>query len=176
MGLYGDNTGERYTARSSVTASSGRSYGTPAPGSRFIYFPLVWQGWSGPQPLPDLAVGYAYLNMRGYNGGCVTKYDDLVMMACIRNQGLGDAGPFRIAVDGLDGGRFPGIEKGGRVCLETIPWGGGFAPVEVVVDSAGEVAESDEDNNVWEGMIPVPTPPILCTATPTRGVLPPPGR
>lgn len=133
----------------------------------------MWQAWSGPQPLPDLAVDYVYLNMRGYDGSCVTRYDVLVMMACIRNQGLGDAGPFRIAVDESDGGRFPGLEKGGRVCLETIPWGSGFEPVQVVVDSAGEVAESDEDNNVWEGMIPIPTPPVLCTPTPTPGATPP---
>jgi subtilase family serine protease len=40
-------------------------------------------------------------------------------------------------------------------------------PVTVTLDSSGLVTESDETNNTFSGMVPVPTPPLPCTPTST---------
>ncbi len=69
----GSGAEEGYGARSSAARPAACAAGTPAPFSRFSYFPLVWQGWNGPQPLPNLVVDHVSLRMRGYDGSCVTK-------------------------------------------------------------------------------------------------------
>jgi hypothetical protein len=71
-----------------------------------------------------------------------------------------------VSVNGEEGGRTPGLSAGSAACQETVPAAYGFDPVSIRVDSRNEVAESAEDNNTWTGILPLPTPPILCTPTP----------
>ncbi|MCX6030896.1 MAG: DNRLRE domain-containing protein [Chloroflexi bacterium] len=117
--------------------------------------------------LPDLTLAYAYFNMRGYYGGCVLQYGDLVFYVCIANQGDAAAGPFTVGVNGEDRARAGGIPAQTTLCLEAGAYNFSFATI--ITDRYDEVAESDETNNTWSGMfiLPIPTPPLLCTATPT---------
>jgi hypothetical protein len=134
---------------------------------RRVYLPLVGHAWGAPASLPDLSVDYVYINMRGYHGGCVTEYDALMIVACIRNRGAAAVGPFWVTVNGIDAARLTGLPAGARTCVETIELDRVFDPVTVEVDRANEVAESDESNNVWQGMVPIPTPPVICAFTMT---------
>ncbi len=116
--------------------------------------------------LPDLIPTYVYWNMRGYHSGCVREYGPLVISVCIRNAGSRAAGPFALTVYGAEAGRVEGLAAGAQLCQETDALYLSN-PVTVVVDPANQVAESDETNNTWSGILPVPTAPPLCTATPT---------
>lgn len=145
--------------------------GTPigdTPSAPFrIYLPLTLAGWGGSSLPADLTTTWVYANMRGFTGGCIPRYEELLLKVCVRNQGAGDAGPFDIRVEDAFGARTAGLKAGGSECLETVPATYGFNPITVKVDSRDEVAESDEDNNAWTGIVPLPTAPLLCTATPT---------
>lgn len=132
-----------------------------------LYLPLLLRVLGG-QTLPaDLTVTRVYANMRGFNGGCIPRYEELMFKVCMRNQGAGDAGPFDVSVNDEFGARSTGLNSGASECLETIHPAYGFTPVTVMADSSNEVAESNEGNNTWTGMVPLPTPPLLCAATPT---------
>lgn len=45
--------------------------------------------------------------------------------------------------------------------------GTSFQPIEVTVDSSNRIRETNENNNTWSGQLPIPTPYVSCTATPT---------
>lgn len=132
-----------------------------------LYLPLTLAGMNGPSMPADLAITWVYANMRGFTGGCIPRYEPLMIKVCVRNLGTGDAGPFDISVEDAFGARSTGLQAGGNECLETIPAVYGFDPITVEVDAGNEVAESDEGNNTWTGIVPLPTAPVLCTATPT---------
>ena len=40
-------------------------------------------------------------------------------------------------------------------------------PVDITVDSTNLVTESNENNNAFSEMVPVPTAPLPCTPSPT---------
>jgi hypothetical protein len=124
--------------------------------------------------LPDLALRRVYFNMNGYTGGCVTRYDALMFYVCVANQGDAAAGPFTIAVNGEDRARVKGVPADMESCVEAGYYDFGFNPVIVVLDRYDEVTESDESNNVWDSVypLPVPTAPPLCTVTPTATATP----
>jgi hypothetical protein len=126
--------------------------------------------------LPDLRVGYVYFTMAGYYGGCVTQYGDHIFFVCVANDGPAPASAFTIAVNGDDRTRAGGMPASSTVCFEAGAYNFGFDPVTIVVDRYGEVWESDETNNTWEGRLPMPTAPPLCTATPTPSITPSPTR
>ena len=132
-----------------------------------LYLPLTLAGMNGPSLPADLTITWVYANMRGFTGGCIPRYETLMIKVCVRNLGAGDAGPFDISVEDAFGARSTGLKVGGSECLETIPAAYGFDPITVEVDSENEIAESDEGNNTWTGVVPLPTAPVLCTATPT---------
>jgi hypothetical protein len=115
-----------------------------------------------------------YFNMRGYTGGCVTRYDALMFYVCVANQGDAAAGPFTIAVNDEDRAWVKGVPANMVSCVEAGYYDFGFNPVIIVLDHYGEVAESNESNNVWDSVypLPIPTPPILCTGTPTPTMTP----
>lgn len=137
--------------------------------------------------LPDLIVKHVYLNMRGYQGGCVAEYEPVVVVACVQNQGQGDAAPLAVAVDGQEGARSQVLRAGETQCLETNAGasGGADAQITIQVDPDNVVVESDENNNSWSGAVPLPTPPARCdeggsqpapadTPIPTNTAEPPP--
>ncbi len=124
---------------------------------------------TGTPALPDLVLNSVYFNMRGYNGGCATHYDALMFYVCVANQGNAVAGPFTIAVNDQDRARVMGLPVGTTSCVEAGYYDFGFNPVSVSLDRYDEVAESDETNNTWDSVypLPIPTPPSLCTPTAT---------
>jgi hypothetical protein len=126
--------------------------------------------------LPDLTLHHVYFRMRGDTGGCVLRYDALMFYVCVANQGAADAGPFTIAVNEEDRTRAEGVAAGAVRCFESGFYNFGFNPVLVVLDRYNEVAESNEANNAWDSVypLPIPTPPLLCTATPTATATPSP--
>jgi hypothetical protein len=82
----------------------------------------------------------------------------------VRNAGALPAGSFLVRLIGEDLGRLDGLAAGAVRCLR-----GPFLPfeVDVLVDAADEVVESDEDNNFGVFFVPQPTPPPFCADTPT---------
>jgi hypothetical protein len=112
---------------------------------------------------------YVYFWMRGYTGGCADHYDALMFYVCVVNQGNAPAGAFTITVNDEDRARVEGLAAGVVECIESGYYNFGYNPVVVVLDRYNEVSESDESNNVWNSVypLPIPTPPALCTATPT---------
>ena len=64
-----------------------------------------------------------------------------------------------------------GVAPGATVCAlgpYTYP-----EDTRALLDSRAEVAECDEDNNVWTGFVPIPTRPPTCGPTPTVTPRPP---
>ncbi len=111
--------------------------------------------------LPDLIIERAGLHVQGYTGGCAIPPLVLEIRVTVRNQGTADAGPFKVRTDGGLEWQVTGLAAGQSLDLE--PKVGGAR--EVTADPDNEVEESDETNNSF--MIPQPTPPLVCTATPT---------
>ena len=89
----------------------------------------------------------------------------------VANQGGGDAGPFGIAVDGVEKARVNGLTAGQSLVVEA---GGGnpAGPLTVFVDDKNEVLESNEGNNTRTDSVPVPTQPSTCTPTFTATLTP----
>ncbi|MBX3026465.1 hypothetical protein KF840_16275 [bacterium] len=118
--------------------------------------------------LPDLAPISA--RSVAMNPACITDTSeiDLQLEVCIANQGTADSGPFDVVVLGEPFGRVGGLAAGAQTCLR-----GPFVPfaIDVDVDAAAEVAESDELDNFDSFYIPRPSPPPLClpTETPVPG-------
>ena len=89
----------------------------------------------------------------------------LGLAAGIKNVGSGHAGPFVVEANG----------SRQTVTLELAPgqstelWFPGYAGgvQEVLVDATFQVQESNEDNNRYSEMVPIPTPPPTCPPTPT---------
>lgn len=119
-------------------------------------------------------MAYVYFTMAGYYGGCVTQYGDHIFFVCVANDGPAPAGAFTIAVNGDDRTRAGSVPASSTVCFEAGAYNFGFDPVTIVVDRYDEVWESNEANNTWEGRLPMPTAPPLCTATPTPSITPSP--
>jgi hypothetical protein len=138
-----------------------------SPAGPRLFLPLILRDRNSNTTLPDLVVTYAYISMAGYHGGCIPQYTTMVIVACVRNQGPGTAAPFDISVNETFGAHAPGLDAGKDACFDTAPAPYGFSPVTIVVDPANQVPESIETNNTWTALLPIPTPPLLCTATPS---------
>ncbi len=106
------------------------------------------------------------VRLRSDTPPCITDTSEirLGVEVCVRNAGALPAGPFLVRLIGEDLARLDGLAAGAVRCLR-----GPFLPfeVDVLVDAAGEVAESDEDNNFGVFFVPQPTPPPFCVDTPT---------
>jgi hypothetical protein len=111
--------------------------------------------------LPDLKIVAIHYELQ--NSSCLQAGDVFGVRVWIKNQGQGAAGSFmvqmneaQLPVNGLGTGEttvlfFPGDRN----------------PVTAVIDPTSMVVESDETNNSYAGMLPIPTPPLPCTVTPT---------
>ncbi len=119
----------------------------------------------------DLRIAGVGISLRGYDGVCITEITDLVMRACIVNDGGTDAGPFSILAGGCvtpqEQWRVAGLAAGETVCVESASAAGWAQSCDILADAFNEVPERDESNNRWSGLLPVPTLPPWCTPTAT---------
>lgn len=115
--------------------------------------------------LPDLIIKFTYLEMAGRQRNCVEAYMPYEIRVVVQNIGQAEARPFAVDLNGsrkfADGGLLPGHSV--VLHFATTPSG----QYAVHVDSLNQVGERDENNNAITYFAPTPTPPVLCTATPT---------
>jgi len=122
--------------------------------------------------LPDLVPSSADFVAPQFNG-CVNDYSEIpppMTRFCVRNDGTTAAG-FDIQLDGQQSRRLAGLEAAEEACLVG-PYRD--STVTVAVDTANEIIESNEANNVetFTFFVPTATPPPLCTRTPTASPMP----
>jgi hypothetical protein len=120
--------------------------------------------------LPDLVVKSVKIELES-GGGCMEPGAELGTTIGLQNAGDGVAGPFIVEVNGVQGDVPTGLAAGSAVSL----WVGGYASgdeTSVLVDSGLEVEESDEENNTFFQMVPIPTPPATCTPPAPGGARP----
>jgi len=121
-----------------------------------VFLPLIEnQTQSTETELPDLIVPYVSITLEN-----ATCYDGSAMgiRARVQNIGLGHAGPFvveidngAITVDGLAAGE------------STSVWLPGTSSQPLVVaDATDLVEESNEENNTFNELVPIPTLPLPC--------------
>jgi hypothetical protein len=115
---------------------------------------------------PDLTIKFMYLEMEGRQGNCVNAYSTYGIRAQIENVGSANAGPFVVDLNGDSLEVDSGLMAGQSIVLffaGTTPSGN----YEAIVDVTNQVIESREDNNTLSYIAPTPTPPLVCTPTPT---------
>jgi len=112
--------------------------------------------------LPDLIIS----NIT-YNGGtpqCGTHPPDLGARVWVANMGNAPAGSFVVEVNNVWQQTVDGLAAGEEISLV---FGGALGPVTAVADATNLIAESNESNNSFSTILPVPTLPPPCTPTPT---------
>jgi hypothetical protein len=117
-----------------------------------------------PTSLPDLVVRYVKIELET-GGGCDFTSTQLGTTVIVENVGGRDAGPFVVEVNGSQQSVEAGLAAGQTVSL----WFEGYASggeTQVIVDAASQVVESDEGNNTFAQMVPIPTLPATCTPPP----------
>ena len=116
--------------------------------------------------LPDLIIKFIYLGMEGMQGNCVEAYAKYEIRVLVENIGLASAGPFVVDLNSTRQQVNEGLAAGRQINLyfpATAPSG----RYEATADAMNQVAEREEDNNYLAFVAPTPTPPLLCTATPS---------
>jgi hypothetical protein len=111
-------------------------------------------------------IKFMYLEMEGRYGNCVDAFSSYGIRVVIENVGSANSGPFLVDVNGnrltVDNGlkigesielHFPGTTPDGRY--------------EGSADITNLVIEEHEDNNTFSFLAPTPTPPPLCSPTPS---------
>jgi hypothetical protein len=136
---------------------------TPTPDVVVVVTP---QPPSGPQP--DLVIAGVRIELET-GAQCSPPNTALGIRVDILNTGTAIAGPFVVQVNnqqtfvpnGLAPGQFTSV------------WVPGFVtgPNTVILDPAGQIAESNRDNNTFSQPLPVPTLPPPCPATPGSTVI-----
>ncbi|NOT03564.1 MAG: hypothetical protein HOP27_03080 [Anaerolineales bacterium] len=116
--------------------------------------------------LPDLIIKGMYLDMEGRHTNCVDAYSTYGIGVLVENIGLTSAGAFVVDMNGTRQQVDSGLAAGQFISLffaGTTPSG----RYEAFADATNQVVERQEDNNTLFFLAPTPTPPLLCTATPT---------
>lgn len=119
--------------------------------------------------------------------GQITEGTDVTITGVITNAGGTTSGPFNwtlsVNANLVDSGRPASLAPGGQIGSSTISWTGklpeGSPRIDLIVDTAFEVAESDEGNNsrtqyvqVLGGAVPVPTTwGSMTYEVPTSGIV-----
>lgn len=126
---------------------------------------------NSPTQLPELSVSGRASFRDGLKGRCWQIGEDLglvmVIAVTIRNSGA-RAGAFNVTVQPAGESKRvnQGVDSGGEVSLEFR--GRPYSYATIFIDSASEIAEADEDNNVQNIHVASPSPPPSCpTLTPT---------
>ncbi len=112
--------------------------------------------------LPDLIISDIT-----YNGGtpqCGTHPPDLGARVWVANIGNAPAGSFVVEVNNTWQQTVEELAAGEQLSLV---FGGALGPVTAVADATNLLEESDESNNSFSTILPVPTQPPPCTPTPT---------
>jgi hypothetical protein len=118
---------------------------------------------AGP-PLPDLVIKQIQIALET-GGACDYASTQLGIRVWIENAGATDAGPFVVNVNGAQ----QPVPAGLAAAQATSLWFAGYAQSAentVTVDGAQQVQESNEDNNTFSQMVPIPTLPPTCTPPP----------
>jgi hypothetical protein len=121
---------------------------------------------SEPSSQPDLTIKLMYLEMEGRQGNCVNAYSRYGIRVLIENTGSANAGPFVVDLNSIRQKVENGLMAGQSIVLffvGTTPSGNYGA----IVDVTNQIIESREDNNTLSYIAPTPTPPLVCTPTPT---------
>lgn len=114
-------------------------------------------------PLADLLFQRAIIELeRG--GPCLEGSTDLGVRLWLENAGAA-AGPFVVEVNGVQV-PFPDGLAAGHVTSFWVPGYVSGGENVAIADATGQVTESNEDNNTLSTMLPIPTLPPPCTATP----------
>lgn len=114
-------------------------------------------------PLPDLVIAGVRIELETGNA-CSPPNAQLGIRVDILNTGTAAAGPFIVQVNNQQMFVQNGLAPGQFTTL----WVPGFVtgPNTVVIDPAGQIPESNSDNNTFSQPLPVPTLPPPCPATP----------
>ena len=123
-----------------------------------------------PSSLPDLVVSNVHLGVQGVPTDwtqCNPNYGPFEIRAMIRN--LGGAPAYNVSVAELSTGTDLTIgELGAGQGIELyFPLASPNATYNVTVDSQNTIPEGNEDNNTFTYFAITPTPPALCTPTPS---------
>lgn len=124
-----------------------------------ITWTLLFGATAPPVPvlLPDLLVTGMHIELQ--NTSCFNPGDTMGVRVWVKNNGNSISPQFVVRVNGVDQttNSFLGI---GETTILFFP--GYMNPVTAVVDPAGVIQESNENNNTRSEMVPVPTPPLPC--------------
>jgi hypothetical protein len=139
------------------------AYG-PATGDRALWVgPHIYRA-GGSSALPDLTI--TSLRVELQNPGCMLPDDRFGLRISVANNGRAPAGAFVVKSGDLQqnvSGLAAGETK--TVFLPNYVSSVGNS-ITATADSGNAIAESNEQNNVFSGVVPVPTQPLPCTATP----------
>ena len=106
---------------------------------------------------PDLVISRGEASMP-ISGTCLEEYGNTTTKICVQNRGLLPAGAFTLQVMGRQQWALDELGAGEEVCFKSEL---DFSGAQATADFDDKVSESNEDNNTF--IIPVPTPPVLCT-------------
>ncbi len=141
------------------------SYGSPT-GDRALWVgPRIFRA-GGSSALPDLAISMLKVDLP--NSGCVKPGDAFGLHVWVANNGQAAASSFTVKFNDAQqtvNALAVGETKSVFFASYSNP---NNNPITVTVDSAGVIAESNEQNNTRNEAPQVftPTPPVPCTATP----------
>lgn len=111
--------------------------------------------------LPDLVVSQVKIEVETRES-CTEGLAPLGVRVFIENAGGADAGPFVIEINDARLEVPQGLPAGEKIALWTPGYVAG-AENRVLLDAASQVQESDEENNLFSQMVPIPTPLPTCT-------------
>ncbi|MGD8398378.1 MAG: DUF5107 domain-containing protein, partial [Anaerolineae bacterium] len=134
-------------------------------------------GHENDTPLPDLRIrseapGTGVRVELETGSACDYASTELGVRVWIENAGEADAGPFVVDVNGT---RHP-VPQGVAASATVNLWVAGYATggeTRIVLDVDDQVDESDEENNLFQQMLPIPTLPPTCTPPPDTSAPPP---
>lgn len=114
-------------------------------------------------PLPDLVIAGVRIELETGNA-CSPSNAQLGIRVDILNTGTAPAGPFVVQVNNQQTFVSNGLAPGQFTTL----WMPGYVtgPNTVIIDPAGQILESNRENNTVSQPLPVPTLPPPCPATP----------
>jgi hypothetical protein len=130
---------------------------TPTPGPVVVTQPPP----TGPQA--DLVIAGVRIELET-GGQCSPPNTQLGIRVDILNTGTGAAGPFVVQINNQQTVVPNGLAPGQFTTL----WLPGYVtgPNTVIIDPAGQIPESNRDNNTFSQPLPVPTLPPPCPVTP----------